>query len=171
MRNPWQRGGADDNSRRERSSERPETASANPFGIPGDSDETERIDPADLMAIRADDELLDALASGRSGGGFLQDAPTERSWHSPPADFGGYSDDQAIFAMLQSWRDDVSAEPIPELITLDEAAAAIKSSRRPRRRLVPVAAAAAVAVFALTGVGVAAGNATPDSPLWACPRC
>jgi len=61
----------------------------------------------------------------------------------------------------------VESEPFPELISIDGASAVIVAGRRtprPGRRLMPVAAA--VAVLAMSGVGVAAGNAQPGDPLW-----
>ena len=122
----------------------------------------ERIDPVEFMAIRADDELLDALASGRSVG------PAFTHGFDPGLD-AGYTDDQQVLALLATWRSDVESVPFPELISVDRASEAIVAGQRaarPRRRLMPVAAAAAVAVMALSGVAVAAGNAQPGDALW-----
>jgi hypothetical protein len=122
----------------------------------------DRLDLADLAAVRADDDLLDALASGRPLGVYVQ--------HGRGVEDGqaGFTDDQAVLALLGSWQRDIESDTFPELLTIEEAAKAIAAGQRatrPRRRLMPVAAAA-VAVIALAGVGVAAGHATPDSPLW-----
>src|SRR6478752_6872732 len=94
-------------------------------------------EPVDLVAVQADDELINALAAGfgvPSGG---------RAFHA---------DDQVV-AVLSSWRAEVMDEPIPELIDLETAVAAVKAgmpSAKPRsaraRHLVPVAAAAAFLV-------------------------
>ena len=122
----------------------------------------ERIDPVEFMAIRADDELLDALASGRSVG------PAFTHGFDPGLD-AGYTDDQQVLALLATWRSDVESAPFPELVSVDRASEAIVAGQRaarPRRRLMPVAAAAAVAVMALSGVAVAAGNAQPGDALW-----
>jgi uncharacterized membrane protein YgcG len=126
------------------------------------AEDEERVDPVDLLAIRADDELLDALASGRPAGLGLGPGFDPR-WDA------GYTDDQQVLAMLAGWRADLSAEPIPELVSTDEALAAIRAGQRaaaaPRRRLVPVAAAAVFAI-ALGAVGAAAHSAQPGDPLW-----
>jgi uncharacterized membrane protein YgcG len=122
----------------------------------------ERIDPVEFMAIRADDELLDALASGRSVG------PAFTHGFDPGLD-GGYADDQQVLAILASWRSDAESVPFPELCSIDRASEAIvegQRAARPRRRLMPVAAAAAVAVMALSGIAVAAGSAQPGDALW-----
>jgi uncharacterized membrane protein YgcG len=126
------------------------------------TEDHERIDPVEFMAIRADDELLDALASGRSVG------PAFTHGFDPGLD-AGYTDDQQVLALLATWRSDVESAPFPELLSVDRASEAIVAGQRdarPRRRLMPVAAAAAVAVMALSGVAVAAGNAQPGDALW-----
>jgi hypothetical protein len=131
--------------------------------LPGGDD---RVDPVDLMAMGADDELLDALGSGKS---LVGPVP-----YDPHLDADGYAEDQAVLALLGSWKRDVEVDTFPELFTIEEAAVAIaagqRAESRPRRRLMPVATAAAVAVLALAGVGVAAGDATPGSPLWGISR-
>ncbi|HZE65055.1 MAG TPA: hypothetical protein VE081_00395, partial [Sporichthyaceae bacterium] len=106
--------------------------------------------------------MLDALAAGRSVG------PVYNVGFDPALD-RGYADDQQVLALLAGLRADVESAPFPEMISLDVACAAIAEGQRvgrPRRRLMPVAAAAAVAIMALSGVAVAAGNAQPGDPLW-----
>ncbi|MBO0848610.1 MAG: hypothetical protein J2P20_04050, partial [Pseudonocardia sp.] len=160
MRNPWRGGSSSRHGRR--GSGRPGTP---PSGSPYDftTENEERVDPVDLMAIRADDELLDALAAGR---------PVEMTFGGIELDHRfdtGYNDDQQVLAMLQAWRADVESEPYPEMISVEQASEAIVAghrSARPRRRLVPVAAAAAVVVMALSGVAIGASNAQPGDPLW-----
>jgi hypothetical protein len=115
-------------------------------------------EPVDLVAVQADDELINALAAGfgvPSGG---------RAYHA---------DDQVV-ALLSSWRTDVMAEPIPELLDLETAVAAVRSgmpSAKPTRsararHLVPVAAAAAFLVLVGGGVTIGSATAEPDSALW-----
>jgi hypothetical protein len=144
-----------------RRSERPERVlrgSPFDFGV----EDNELVDPVDRLASSADDELLDTLASGRAVGpgfGSGRHASAESS----------YRDEQQILAMLGALRAEVESEPFPELVSLDEACAAIATgqrSSRPRRRLMPVAAAAAVVVLGLSGVAIAATDAQPGDPLW-----
>ena len=115
-------------------------------------------EPIDLAAVQADDELINALGAGfgvPSGG---------RSFHA---------DDQVV-ALLSKWRADVVEEPIPELIDLETAVAAVragmpaaKPTRSARaRHLVPVAAAAAFLVLVGGGVTIGSATAEPDSALW-----
>ena len=116
-------------------------------------------EPIDLVAVQADDELISALAAGMSlsmSGG------------------GEYHADDQVVAMLSAWRADVTDEPIPDLVDLDAAVAAvqagIKANRSARsartRHLVPVAAAAAFLVLVGGGVSIGSANAEPDSTLW-----
>jgi len=159
VRNPWQGEESSKRGRRRATG----SGSANP-GSPFDfSADDEQVDPVDLLAIRADDELLDALSSGRPVG------PAYTHGFDARLD-DGYNDDQQVLAMLAGWRADVESERFPELVSVDEASQAIvagqRAANRPRRRLMSVAAAAAVAVMALSGVAVAAGNAQPGDPLW-----
>ncbi len=113
-------------------------------------------DPVDLVAVQADDELINALASGMSV--------------SSPG-YGGYDADDHVVAMLAAWKSEVDAEPLPELVDLEVAAERVRAAARPAGRsvryLVPVAAAAAVAVFTIGGLTIGAGNAGPeDGVLW-----
>ena len=113
-------------------------------------------DPVDLVSVQADDELINALASGMmvtSAGGRFTDG----------------SDDQ-VSAVLAAWKADVDSRPMPELITVDEGVAAVLAAgRRPSsriRHLAPVAAAAAFIVIAVGGVSVGSYSAQPDDVLW-----
>jgi hypothetical protein len=113
-------------------------------------------EPLDLVAVQADDELINALAAG-----MTVSAPGH----------GGYDADDKVVAMLAAWKAEVDAEPIPELVDLDTAAAAVGSgsARRPssrRRHLVPLAGAAALLVFSIAGVSIGAQDADPGSPLF-----
>ncbi|GEL16227.1 anti-sigma-D factor RsdA [Pseudonocardia asaccharolytica] len=112
-------------------------------------------EPIDLVAVQADNELIDALAAG---------LPLSE----PGLD--GYDDDDRFVAMLAAWKAEVDAEPIPELVDTETAVATIAAASRPPRRrarhLVPLAAAAALIVFAVTGVSLGAHNAHPGDPLF-----
>jgi hypothetical protein len=109
----------------------------------------------DLLAVRADDALLDAL-----GG-------SDRK----VADELGQAE---LNTLLLSWSREVDSEPMPELVDLDTAVATIKAAkaahpgRRERRRklLVPVAAAAAVLGVTFGGASIAARDAQPGDTLW-----
>ena len=81
--------------------------------------------------------------------------------------------------MLAAWRAEIEAEPIPELIDLDTAVAAVVAgmkadeagTRRKRadrmRHLAPLAAAAAIIVATISGVGLGSQDAMPGDTLWA----
>jgi hypothetical protein len=116
--------------------------------------------PVDLAAVRADDALLDAIAGGT--GGFGQ---------------GGYGrlgqDDDQLAAVLAAWRADIEADPMPELVTLDEAVEAVDAGHDARdrlhsrgRRRMPFAVAAAAVVVAFAGLTVAVHGAMPGDALW-----
>jgi Anti-sigma-D factor RsdA to sigma factor binding region len=116
-------------------------------------------EPVDLAAVQADDELINALATGMG---------------VPSSGGGAFHADDKVVALLSSWRADVVDEPIPDLIDLETAVAAVKAgmpaTRRPRsaraRHLVPVAAAAAFLVLVGGGVTIGSATAEPDSTLW-----
>lgn len=116
-------------------------------------------EPIDLVAVQADDELISALAAGMSV--------------SAPG-VGGYDADDQVAALLATWRAEVDREPLPELVDLDTAMAAVRSSSRPSgrraRHLFPVAAAAAMIVFTVGGVSVGAAEAKPGDTLWGVSR-
>jgi hypothetical protein len=111
-------------------------------------------EPVDLVAVQADDELINALAAGMSV--------------SAPG-VGGYDADDRVAAILAAWKADVDADPVPELVDVDTAVATVLAARPPSgrtRHLVPVAAAAAFLVLAIGGVSVTSYNAHPDDALW-----
>ena len=153
-----------DGSRRGRRPDRPGSVpiDSSPYDF-GTTDD-ERVDPVDLMAIRADDELLDALASGgASFGGY-----GSGGFESGDMD-GGFRDDQQMLAMLEAWRAEVVDEPLPVLLTTEQASEVIVAGQRsayPKRRLMPVAAAAAAVVLGMSGVALGAGAAEPGDALW-----
>jgi anti-sigma-D factor RsdA-like protein len=114
----------------------------------------ELAEPVDLVAVQADDELINALAAGMSV--------------SAPG-LGGYDADDRVAAILAAWKADVDEEPLPELVDVDTAVSTVLAARHPSgrtRHLVPVAAAAAFLVLAIGGVSVGSYNAQPDDALW-----
>jgi hypothetical protein len=126
------------------------------------TDDEERVDPVEFLAIRADDELLDGLSTGL----LVGPAYTEGCGSGVHS---GYADDQHVLALLAELRAEIDSVPFPELVMVDEACDAIAAGRRavrPRRRLMSLTAAAAVTVMALSGVALAAGNAQPGDALW-----
>lgn len=125
--------------------------------------------PIDLVAVQADDELVNALGSaGVSGTSALP----------PSFEAGGDDTDDRLVALLAAWRAEIDADPIPELLDLDTAVAAVAAgvaaeaaaARRRRstrlRHLAPLAAAAAIIVATVSGVGVGSQNAQPGDALW-----
>lgn len=134
---------------------RPDAFPAGPGG--SRSEDRELADePLDLVAVQADDELINALAAG-----MAVSAPGH----------AGYDVDDKVVAMLAAWKAEVDAEPIPELVDLDTAVAAVESgaATRPssrRRHLIPLAGAAALLVFSIAGVSIGAQDANPGSPLF-----
>lgn len=114
----------------------------------------ELAEPVDLVAVQADDELINALAAGMSV--------------SAPG-VSGYDADDRVAAILAAWKADVDANPIPELVDVDTAVSTVLAARPPSgraRHLVPVAAAAAFLVLAIGGLSVTSYNAQPDDALW-----
>ncbi|MEJ2888211.1 anti-sigma-D factor RsdA [Actinomycetospora aeridis] len=117
--------------------------------------------PVDLAAVRADDALIDALAGGAGAA----------------ADTGAYgfggADDDRLAAILAAWRADIEADPMPELVSLDEAAEAVAAGHESRdrlrsrgRRRMPFAIAAVAAAVACAGLTVAVHGAMPGDTLW-----
>ncbi|MDD7938571.1 anti-sigma-D factor RsdA [Actinomycetospora lutea] len=118
--------------------------------------------PVDLAAVRADDALIDALAGGAGGAG-----------DTGAYGFGGGTDDDRLAAILAAWRADIEADPMPELVTLDEAAEAVTAGHESRdrlrsrgRRRMPFAIAAVAAAVACAGLTVAVHGAMPGDTLW-----
>lgn len=107
--------------------------------------------PVDLSALRADDALLTALVA------FDNSAP-------------GVDSDAELKSLLLSWRLDVDAEPLTELVDTETAMATIAVGNRVHRHrpryMVPFAAAAAVLIVVFGGMGLAARNAQPGDALW-----
>jgi len=126
--------------------------------------------PVDLVAVQADDELVNALGAGAAVtyGDRVPGSDPELRRHR----------DERLVTMLAAWRAEIEAEPIPELVDLDTAVAAVVSgmkadavtARRKRsdrlRHLAPLAAAAAIIVATISGVGLGSQNAVPGDVLW-----
>ena len=124
--------------------------------------------PVDLVAVQADDALVNALGSGAAVA--FGDRAADPDTRVPR--------DERLVAMLAAWRAEIEAEPIPELVDLDTAVAAVVAgmkadavgTRRRRadrlRHLAPLAAAAAIIVATVSGVGVGSQNAVPGDVLW-----
>lgn len=126
--------------------------------------------PIDLVAVQADDELVNALGTGAAityGDPGPDSDPDPRRTH-----------DERVVAMLAAWRAEIEADPIPDLIDLDTAVAAVAAgvkadaagTRRKRsarlRHLAPLAAAAAIIVAAVSGIGLGSQSAMPGDALW-----
>jgi hypothetical protein len=88
----------------------------------------------------------------------------------------GYGSEDRVAAILASWRAEVDAEPVPELVDVDTAIAAIAAGRGTTslahrrsarvRHLAPLAAAAAFLVITMGGVSIGSASAEPDDVLW-----
>src|SRR3954454_7715961 len=120
--------------------------------------DTDVFEPLDLVAVQSDDELINALSAG-----FQVSGSGSSSSH------GGFGSDDRVAAVLAAWKAEVDAEPVPGLVDLDAAVAAVRSGR-PRsarfRHLAPLAAAAAFIALAAGGVSVGSYSAQPDDALW-----
>ena len=122
--------------------------------------------PVDLAAVRADDSLLDAIAGGALSGGA--DAFSGGDVFGRPG-----QDDDHLAAILAAWKADIEAEPMPELVDLDEAADAVEAGYAARdrrasrtRRRMPFAVAAAAIAVALSGFTVAVHSAQPGDAMF-----
>ena len=122
--------------------------------------------PVDLAAVRADDSLLDAIAGGALSGGA--DAFSGGDVFGRPG-----QDDDHLAAILAAWKADIEAEPMPELVDLDEAADAVEAGHAARdrrasrtRRRMPFAVAAAAIAVALSGFTVAVHSAQPGDAMF-----
>jgi hypothetical protein len=126
--------------------------------------------PVDLVAVQADDELVNALGTGAAVTYGDRALGADSDPRRPR--------DERLAAMLAAWRAEIESEPIPELIDLDTAVAAVVAgmksdsvgARRRRadrlRHLAPLAAAAAIIVATVSGVGVGSQGAMPGDVLW-----
>lgn len=119
--------------------------------------------PVDLAAVRADDALLDAIAGGAISGGVGAGDVFGRPGQ----------DDDHLAAVLAAWKADIEAEPMPELVSLDEAAEAVEAGHAARdrrasraRRRMPFAVAAAAIAVALSGFTVAIHSAQPGDAMF-----
>lgn len=137
-----------------------------------DDDATAAEGPVDLAAVRADDAMLDAACRGSA---------------LVPG-YGRSHDDERLADLLAAWRAEVDAEPVPELVSLDEAIAAIREGRherdrpgralpsaaggrrRPGRRVPRMLAVAAAGAVVVLGLGTAVHQSTPGEPLWGVTR-
>lgn len=120
--------------------------------------------PVDLAAVRADDALLDAIAGGAVTGGLGRD---EDVFGHPG------QDDDHLAAILAAWKADIEADPMPELVSLEEAAEAVEAGHEARdrrasraRRRMPFAVAAAAIAVALAGLTVAVHSAQPGDAMF-----
>jgi Anti-sigma-D factor RsdA to sigma factor binding region len=120
--------------------------------------------PVDLAAVRADDALLDAIAGGAISGGLGASGDV----------FGRPGqDDDDLAAILAAWKADIEADPMPELVSLDEASEAVEAGHAARdrrasraRRRMPFAVAAAAIAVALSGLTVAVHSAQPGDAMF-----
>ncbi|MEP6980346.1 MAG: hypothetical protein ABJA16_06240 [Nakamurella sp.] len=152
------------------------------FRTPAEDDE-----PVDLARVLADDALIEALsqvplfdeaASGRSrsvawdpttdvGTGDVDDdlAAFTRSVDGTDA-VGDPAADAQIAALLQAWRSELDAVPLPPPLDTQIAAAIIRTAPPRRRSARPmIAVAAAIATLLMGSTAIGARSATPDDTL------
>jgi hypothetical protein len=100
-------------------------------------------------AVRRSDRIVDALSAGR---------------RVPSSDPG----DLAVASLLAHWRDDVRRQPVPQLVSTRQAAAAIRPGRPPRRArfATTVSGAVAAALLCLGGFGALIYDAHPGDALY-----
>jgi hypothetical protein len=100
-------------------------------------------------AVRRSDRIVDALSTGR---------------RVPSSDPG----DLAVASLLAHWRDDVRRQPVPQLVSPRQAAAAIRRDRPPRRArfTTTVSGAVAAALLCLGGFGALVYDAHPGDALY-----
>jgi hypothetical protein len=111
-------------------------------------------EPVDMAQVRADDAFIETLTNAANT------ANANRA--ADPLD-------ERMASLLLSWRDEVGSKPAGPVIDLETAMAAIRNAPRPqagRQLFGPLAAAAAVLVIAFTGIGLAARDAVPGTPLF-----
>lgn len=113
----------------------------------------------DLAAVQADDELIDSLSSGST-----------RSGSAGLLGHLSYGPDDHITSILAAWKAEVEADPFPDLIDVDTAAATIRAGARRTpvgaRHLASVAAAVATIVLGVGGVSVGSAAAQPNTFFW-----
>ncbi|MBT0566759.1 anti-sigma-D factor RsdA [Williamsia sp. CHRR-6] len=120
-----------------------------------DPDGPSMAESVDFRAVRADDELIDALSRGQF----------PRGWDPASAD-------HQVATLLAGWRQEIDATAMPTSPTLAQVEAALadaekSSSRRGiTRRLQIVAGAAAIGVIAFGGLTVVSQGAQPGDPLY-----
>lgn len=120
-------------------------------------DEFASTGPVDLAAVQADEVLVDAVVwAAEEGSEELLELDIDAA-------------QRRLSAMLLAWRREIDSPPIPELVSVERAGAALAAARPQRRgpaHLVPLAGAAACLVIAFSGLAVTAHSAMPNSPLW-----
>ncbi len=102
--------------------------------------------PVDMIAVRRDDELLDAVASG---GTVATETQAEYE----------------IASLLADWRDEIVTMPVPQHPTLEQVLATAQR-RPPVRRFQVIAGAAAAFVAVVVGGTVFVQRSSPGDPLW-----
>ncbi|WP_188584684.1 anti-sigma-D factor RsdA [Gordonia jinhuaensis] len=109
--------------------------------------------PADLSAVNATDELIDAL---------IADRPVRAST----------ADDRALVDLLGEWREEILAEPDTGHPTLEDVEfetarrQRVAAHRRSMRVIKFVGAAAALIIVAFGGLTALSHSASPGDPLW-----
>lgn len=115
--------------------------------------------PVDIVAVRHDDALIDAIASGQPG----RAESTEES---------------QLAAMLADWRSEIVTPPLPDSPDLDTVVAAVNQeigAREARisahtggrlRLLRPIAGTAAAVALVMGGMTAFSYAAEPGDPLW-----
>jgi hypothetical protein len=101
-------------------------------------------------AVKRSDRIMDALATGR---------------RVPSNDPG----DLAVASLLAHWRDDIRRGPVPELVSVRQAAAAMSRGQQPPGRsrfALTVVGAVAAALLCLGGFGAVVYDAGPGSALY-----
>jgi len=87
--------------------------------------------PADLLAVQADDKLLDALR-GSNLLGLHPEHPTAAANVTPDPE----NSDVRLTQMLVALRDDVDTEPAPQLVDVDTARTIVRARRSFAGRIV-----------------------------------
>jgi hypothetical protein len=122
--------------------------------------------PLDLAQITADDDLVESL---RRAPLFADVGVTTAGAAEPtsalPAD--ARATDLSVEQLLQAWRYEINAEPLPPPIDTDVAVAILRRAPARRRTFRPiVAVATAITALLIGSAAIGARSATPESPLW-----